>query len=180
MNSAAPGARRRGRKHVMKNKLVYLASVALMSGGMAIAQSGQSSAPSTMDSQTGSSTSSATQSSTAPQASQPQTAPKSERPGAMGASTEQNGAAQGETPATGETSAQRGGVQGSSAQPATTQPGTPQGVNDPNGAPKSMSSDQNTAPVPKYAQPITSADSNSSSQTSSQQGNANSTASPNR
>jgi hypothetical protein len=119
----------------MKNQIVYLASIALMASGMAVAQSG-SQGTGTMDSQTGSSTASAPQTGShtdskgdlpAAKEGEPQSGkasqadPDSERPGSMGAPQTPNAGQtpKGETPATGSQTEQRGQSADTNARPGT-------------------------------------------------------------
>ena len=176
----------------MTSKVIYLSAVALMAGGMALAQSSsQSSQP--MDSQSGSSTASApqtgehsdaqgdipaakgneTQSGKASQAD-----PSGERPGSRGTpqTPDAGRSPKGETPATGVQTEQKGQSEDNNARPGTEPP-----TNDSSTPPKNMSSSNaNTNQVPSYTKPIDSAEGANSSSTPSQMGTESGTASPNK
>jgi hypothetical protein len=159
----------------MRNKFVYLATVALMASGMVYAQS--SGSQGAMDSQTGSSTASAPSHTDARgdlpaskegeaqsgKSTQPTT--DGERPGAMGAPATPNAGTspKGETPATGMQTEQKGTANDSDARPGT--------------------DSQSTAPPadkdnkPNYAKPMNSTD---STDIPSQKGTDTGTASPNK
>src|SRR6266568_8682709 len=169
------------------NKLMYVATVALMASGMALAQSGtntsNSTTSSTMDSQTGSSTATAPQTGghTDTQGDLPavkegekqsgtstQSESQAERPGVMGTpSTPNEGVTpKGETPATGVQTEQKGKSDKSNMRPGTTTSKPATNGTDTNSTPKSMSSNPDSANKPDYAKPITPTDSSTDSRPS--------------
>ena len=178
----------------MKKNLVYLAAVALMTSGMAIAQS-SSQGTGTMDSQTGSSTSSAPQTGShtdtqgdvpAAKEGEPQSGkdsqanPNEERPGAMGTPETPNAGStpKGETPATGAQTERKGTTDDNNTRPGTTAP-SDQGNTNSTTPKNNMSSGSDPAKVPSYAKPIDST-APSTPNTPSQQGTATGTASPDK
>ncbi|HVJ06559.1 MAG TPA: hypothetical protein VM578_12870 [Candidatus Saccharimonadales bacterium] len=158
------------------NKLMYVATVALMASGMALAQSSTSTSTSTtsstMDSQAGSSTATAPQTGghTDTQSDLPavkegekqsgastQSDSQAERPGAMGTpSTPNEGMTpKGETPATGVQTEQKGKSDKDDMRPGATPSEPATNGTDTNSTPKSMSSNPDSANKPDYAKPIT-------------------------
>jgi hypothetical protein len=166
-------------EYAMKNKFVYLATVALMASGMVYAQSNSNQG--TMDSQTGSSTASAPAHTDAhgdlpaSKEAEPQSGKSTQsdsdsmRPGAMGsASTPNTGTSpKGETPATGAQTEQKGMANDSDARPGTDSQST---------AAPNHSTDQGNTPA--YAKPMNSTD--NSTGTPSQKGTDTGTASPSK
>jgi hypothetical protein len=168
----------------MKSKFVFVAAIALIASGMVFAQSG--STQSTTDSQSANPAASAPQTSghtdandlPAAKTSDPQTDKTppanvpNERPGAMGApeSPSTNPAQQGELPATGvKPDEKKGTTDNNEARPGTVPP-TSDNSTDP--SKKNMSSDPNTPSTPEYAKPITTTDSSTPSQKSTDTGTA--------